>query len=101
VPKIKDRNPLYSALKAKAEQLRGAGSITGVIVGDGDCFAFSGRSAHWDEVSTKQIITEFLRQFTSIDFVLLLSVRESRHGWAPYQPRVRQERRESVCSQGV
>jgi hypothetical protein len=50
VPKIKDRNPLYSALKAKAEQLRGAGSITGVIVGDGDCFAFSGRSAHWDEV---------------------------------------------------
>lgn len=90
VPKIKDRNPLYSALKAKAEQLRGADGITGVIVGDGDCVALSGRSANWNEVSTRQIVAEFFRQFSSVDFVLLLSVRESRHGWAPYPPPVRQ-----------
>lgn len=90
VPKIKDRNPLYSALKAKTEQLRGANGITGVIVGDGDCVALSGRSANWDEVSTKLIVAEFFRQFSSVDFVLLLSVRESRHGWAPYPPPVRQ-----------
>jgi hypothetical protein len=90
VPKIKDRNPLYSALKAKAEQLRGADSITGVIVGDGDCVALSGRSANWDEVSAKQIVAEFLRQFSSIDFVLLLSVCESPHGWAPHPPGPRQ-----------
>ncbi len=90
VPKIKDRNPLYRALKAKAEQLRGADGITGVIVGDGDCVALSGRSANWDEVSTRPIVVEFFRQFSSVDFVLLLSVRESRHGWAPYPPPVRQ-----------
>ncbi|TXL70491.1 hypothetical protein FHP25_34255 [Vineibacter terrae] len=90
VPKIKDRNPLYSALKAKAEQLRGADGITGVIVGDGDCVALSGRSANWDEVSTRQIVAEFFRQFSSVDFALLLSVRESRHGWAPYPKPVRQ-----------
>ena len=89
VPKIKDRNPLYSALKAKAEQLRGADGFTGVIVGDGDCIALSDRSTNWDEVSTKQIVDEFFRQFSSVDFVLLLSVRESRHGGAPYPPAVR------------
>jgi hypothetical protein len=87
VPKIKVRNPVYSALKAKAEQLRGADGITGVIVGDGDCVALSGRSANWDEVSTRQIVIEFFRQFSSVDFVLLLSVRESR---TPHSPPVRQ-----------
>lgn len=79
VPKIKDRNPLYSALKAKADQLRGADGITGIIVGDGDCVALSGRTANRNEVSTRQIIAEFFRQFSSVDFVLLLSVRENRY----------------------
>ncbi|BDB25507.1 hypothetical protein CTP10_R28830 [Cupriavidus sp. P-10] len=90
VPKIKDRNPLYSALKAKAVQLRGADGITGVIVGDGDCVSLSSRSANWDRVSTEQIVAEFFRQFSSVDFVLLLSVNESRHGVIPYPPPVRQ-----------
>lgn len=88
VPKIKDRNPLYRALKAKARQLLGAAGITGVIVGDGNCVALSRRSTNWDEVSTRQIVAEFFRQFSSVDFVLLLSVRESQHGWAPYPPPV-------------
>lgn len=90
VPQIKDRNPLYNALKAKAEQLRGAGGLTGVIVGDGDCRALSGRSANRDEVSTIDIVGEFFRQFSSVDFVLLLSVRENRQGWGPYPPPVRE-----------
>ncbi|MFM0043031.1 hypothetical protein [Paraburkholderia sediminicola] len=90
VPKIKDRNPLYSALKAKAEQLRSAGGLTGVIVGDGDCQALSSRSANWDEVATGQIVGEFFRQFSSVDFVLLLSVRESGQGWVPYPSPMRQ-----------
>jgi hypothetical protein len=105
VPTIKDRNPLYSALKAKAEQLRGAGGLTGVIVGDGDCRALSNRSANRGEVSTKQIVDEFFRQFSSVDFVLLMSVRESRQGWMPYPP---PERRNDVslfvregCSAGI
>lgn len=86
VPKIKDRNPLYGALKSKAGQLRGAGSMTGVIVGDAGCVALSDRSANWDEVSAGQIVDEFFRQFSSIDFVLLLSVRESRSGWISFPP---------------
>lgn len=75
-PTIKDRNPLYNALKAKAAQLRGAEGVTGVIVGDGDCTALADRPPHWAEVSATTIVEEFLRQYSSIDFVLLLMVRE-------------------------
>ncbi|MEG3155134.1 hypothetical protein [Sphingomonas sp. RB1R13] len=89
VPKIKDRNPLYRALKNKADQLQGAGELTGVIVGDGGCVALSGRSANWDEVSTRKITAEFFRQFSSVDFVLLLSIRETRSGWGPIPQLVR------------
>lgn len=90
VPKIKDRNPLFNALKAKADQLRGASGITGVIVGDGDCVSLSGRSANWSEVSPEQIVAEFFRQFSSVDFVLLLSVRERSRGHRLHSPPVRQ-----------
>ena len=82
VPRIKDKNPLFNALKAKAAQLRAADGITGVIVGDGDCVALSVRSANRRQVSTKQIVDEYFRQFSSIDFVLLLSVREIGRGRA-------------------
>jgi hypothetical protein len=86
VPKIKDRNPLCVALKAKADQLRGADEITGVVVGDGDCRALTARSGNWDEVTAEAIVDEFFRQHSSVDFVLLLSVRETERGWAPIQP---------------
>jgi hypothetical protein len=86
VPMIKDRNPLYNALRAKADQLRGVDCITGVIVGDGDCVALSGHSINWDGVTTGDIIEEFFRQFSSVDFVLLLSVRQTQRGWAPTLP---------------
>lgn len=89
-PKIKDRNPLYHALRGKADQLRGADGVTGVIVGDGDCVALSRRAANWDEVSTQQIVTEFFRQFSSIDFVLLLSVQETKSGFGVFPPPVRE-----------
>ncbi len=90
VPTIKDRNPLYYALKAKADQLRGADGLTGVIVGDGDCVALSRRSANSNEVSTPAIVDEFFRQFSSIDFVLLLSVREARSGFGAVPPPLRE-----------
>jgi hypothetical protein len=83
VPKMKSRNPLFAALKDKANQLRAAEGITGVILTDGDCVALSKRSPNWDEVSAKQIVSEFFRQFTSVDFVLLLSVRTNQYAEAP------------------
>jgi hypothetical protein len=90
VPKIKDRNPLYNALKAKVGQLRGADGISGVIVGDGDCVALSNRSVNSNGVSTKEIVDEFFRQFSSVDFVLLLSIRENGQNWMSHSPTVLQ-----------
>jgi hypothetical protein len=78
IPKIKDRNPIYNALKAKASQLRGAKGITGIILGDGDCTALTDRQLNWDEVSAETIAKEFLRQYSSVDFVLFLTIREKR-----------------------
>ncbi|WP_244546024.1 hypothetical protein [Aureimonas phyllosphaerae] len=83
VPKIKDRNPLYNALKAKATQLRGAEGIVGIVVGDGDCSALAGRPPGRDRVTADVIVGEFFRQFTRVDFVLLLGVTESRRSWRP------------------
>ena len=79
VPQIKDRNPIFTALKGKASQLRGATGITGVIVGDGDCTALSDRPHYRNEVSATAIAEDFFRQHSSMDFVLFLKVREKRH----------------------
>lgn len=79
VPTIKDRNPLYNALHAKAKQLRGAQGLVGIIVGDGDSQALAKQHIGWDAVSPSDIASEFLRQNTSIHFVFLITVRED--GW--------------------
>lgn len=90
VPTIKDKNPLYNALKAKADQLRGAEGISGIILGDGDCAALAERQASPRSVSSEAIAKECLRQYLSLDFVLLLTIREARR---PFFPPVRPELR--------
>lgn len=81
VPTIKDKNPLYNALREKPDQLRGVEEITGVIVGDGDCVALSRQHISQNAVSVQTIIREFLRQYSSIDFVLILTVRDESSSW--------------------
>lgn len=76
LPTIKDSNPLYNALRSKAGQLKGSGGFVGVIVGDGDTRILADRQNHWSTVSAREIADEFLRQNSSISFVLMLSVRE-------------------------
>lgn len=86
VPRIKDRNPLFNALKPKAEQLRGAEGVTGVVVCDGDCAALSERQHSRNQVSAETIAEDFLRQYSSIDFVLLLTIREAQQLWPRVEP---------------
>lgn len=86
VPRIKDKNPLYNALRDKAGQLRGAPGVVGVIVGDGDCRAMAERPSMWDGVSADDIVGEFFRQYSSVDFVFLLSVREEQKLWRATRP---------------
>jgi len=74
-PTIKDDNPLYRALKAKAQQLRGVEGLKGIIVGDASASALRpthGQGTH----SIDAIVQEFLRQHQSVDFVVTVTVRE-------------------------
>ncbi|MER8784351.1 hypothetical protein [Mesorhizobium sp. M0244] len=86
VPRIKDRNPLFNALKPKAVQLRGAEGVTGVVVCDGDCAALSECQHSQNQVSAETIAEDFLRQYSSIDFVLLLTIREAQQLWPRVDP---------------
>jgi hypothetical protein len=88
-PTILDQNPLYNALRPKARQLKGANGVTGVIVGDADSRALADRPSHWSEVSARAIADEFLRQNSSIGFVLLLSVREEQRSVLRVGPSIR------------
>jgi hypothetical protein len=75
-PTIKDQNPLFNALKQKASQIRAAEGLKGIIVGDGDCAALSTDRVGPDAFSPKQIAAEFLRQYSSVGFVLMIGVRD-------------------------
>lgn len=82
-------NPIYRALRAKADQLRAApeGAIRIIILCDGDCAAmrksiFAGAGNNY---SARQIATNFLRKTSSVDLVLLATV-EQRN---PHDPRLR------------
>lgn len=88
-PTIKDDNPLYKALKAKAKQLRGVEGRSGVIVGDASTASLSGDRVGQTTLSPLAIVQEFMRQHQSVDFVLLLTVREQRAGLWGAAPTVR------------
>ena len=68
-------------------QLRGADTLSGVIVGDGGCAALAERSGRTGQVTPLRIAREFLRQHSSVDFVLLLTVFEASQGWMQPGPR--------------
>lgn len=82
-------NPIYRALRAKADQLRAApdDAIRIIILCDGDCATmrksvFAGTGSNF---SARQIATEFLRKTSAVDLVLLATI-EKRN---PYELRLR------------
>ena len=82
-PSIKNRNPYYKALRSKVPQLKGVDAVTGIIICDADCatMADGGFGNRVDLMDT--LTRDFLRQNSSVDFVLAISVREERRGWHP------------------
>lgn len=82
-PEALTRNPLYNALDSKKKQLRTSTGLTGIIVCDGDSRALSRHLQDRHTFTPQQILTEFLRQNSSIDFVLVISVDEKHSSW-PY-----------------
>jgi hypothetical protein len=84
----RDSNPLFNCLEYKRKQLRDAlyKGCKGIIVCDGGCELLTKNSASWDSYSKEQILTEFFRKNTSISFVLLLWVEETRESSSTPRP---------------
>jgi hypothetical protein len=98
LPFTVDHNPLYTALRDKARQLRKAPGIVGIIVGDGDSKTLTNLMSGAGALGGRAIAEEFLRQHSSINFVLLLSVRERPFGWNLNRQTERWLVEELVCS---
>lgn len=75
-PTILDSNPLYRALRSKAKQLKGAEGRTGIVVGDASSQSLRPTRGR-GEVAPQDIVGEFLRQNSSIGFVVLLTIHEA------------------------
>jgi hypothetical protein len=73
---VKDRNPLFNALKDKAEKLRQSGykGIQGIIVCDRGSRIFTEMS-NWSTFSKDEVIKDFFRQNSSVLFVVTMGIR--------------------------
>jgi len=76
-----DQNPVYNALKSKADQLKATNyrGIQGIFLCDGGCHTLRD-SASWANFSADEIVRHFLAQFESVAFVLVITVKER---WSP------------------
>ena len=72
---VLDDNPLYNALKRKASELRLSNydGIKGIIACDADSLILGPPRTGWN-FSLREVVSEAMRQNTSIDFVLTLGV---------------------------
>lgn len=83
----KTKNPLFSALKEKRDQLRGApdDAFRLVVACDGDCAIL--QQSSWsrppDTYTAREIAQDFLRQTESVDAVLLVRIEERRQPMGP------------------
>ena len=68
------RNPVYTALKAKAQQLKksGATDAFGIFLCDGGCALLSKTGRQPQQISVDEVIAEFFRQISSVSFVVIL-----------------------------
>jgi len=74
------RNPVYTTLKSKTEQLKksGATDALGIFLCDGGCLLLSKAGPQPQQVSLDRVIGEFFRQNSSIAFVVVLVFPELR-----------------------
>lgn len=81
----RSKNPLFRALKAKVDQLRAAppGAIRLLIACDGDCALLHQSSSMYapGTFDSRQVALDFLRQNSTVDFVLLVTVVEQNIGF--------------------
>ena len=75
-PQSPTHNPLYSALKGKADQLRavGATSVTVVFACDGGSMSLRSRSRQTGGPTTDQIVARFFRDHAALTCVCILTI---------------------------
>jgi hypothetical protein len=85
---VKDDNPLFNALKRKAAQLKqgAANGPRGIIVCDRGSRIFN-ELVTWATFTIKDVIREFFRQNSSVDFVVVLSIRDEPGPFVSDKPR--------------
>ncbi len=73
---VKDDNPLFNALKKKADQLRQSGykGIRGIMVCDRGSRIFT-EILNWSTFNMEEVINDFFRQNSSISFVVTMGIR--------------------------
>lgn len=76
-------NPVYRALKGKVDQIASAPDdwVRLIILCDGDCATMRSDGLFPMTFGTRAIAQEFLRQHSSVDLVLLTSVRSDNFDW--------------------
>jgi hypothetical protein len=70
------RNPVANALGDKADQIKRSGFTgpCGVILCDGGCEMLRSHMHDWSSYSLSEVIQEFFRQHSSIDFILVIYI---------------------------
>jgi hypothetical protein len=74
----KDRNPVYSALKSKGDQIKRAHyeGMAGIFLCDGGCQMVSASHQGLSAFSIDEVIDYFFRQFNSVWFVTVFWIKE-------------------------
>jgi hypothetical protein len=82
VPFSATQNTIYTALEEKAFQLKLSefNGIKGVLLCDGGCDALSRRARRGLDLEASDIISTFLSDYRSVDFVLTMVVESDRSG---------------------
>lgn len=77
VPYSLNRNPVFNSLKGKKQQLAKAGfsGLNGIIMCDGDCSTLTSSMYSPTAYTLDNIVSDFLRQNTSIGFVLAIGIK--------------------------
>ena len=85
VPYHLQNNPLYNRIKSKAKQLKDSkySGAMGIFVCDGDCDILHTTLNGTEEFSKEEIIKEVFRLYTSLSFIITLSIHEK---FKPFEP---------------
>jgi hypothetical protein len=72
-------NPVYYALKSKAQKLKKSGynGTLAIFICDSGCNLLTSNLCDWRSYNLNNIVNEFFRQYSSISFILIFAIKET------------------------